>query len=100
MPSSEGANIPRLLGPRSARHRWSPWSAGGALARAIQRMALGALVTALGWVGFSDAALGGDDRALATIALRPAAARLLAEAAVAPVVQEGAGFALTTRAPR
>ncbi len=62
-------------------------------------MVLGALVTALGWVGFSDAALGGVDSATATIAVRPAAARLLAEAALAPVVQEGAGFALTTRAP-
>lgn len=62
-------------------------------------MALAALVTALGWVGFSDAALGGGDSAMATIAVRPAAARLLAEAALAPVVKEGAGFALTARAP-
>lgn len=99
MPSSEGENIPRALGSHPARRRWSPGSARAALARAIQRAALGALVTALGWMSFSDAALGGDDRALATIAGRPAAARLLAEATVAPVVQEGAGFALTTRAP-
>jgi Galactose oxidase, central domain len=71
-----------------------------ALTRALHALALCALATALALSGLSDAAFSGEDSALSTIALRPAAARLLAEARSAPIVlaEEGAGFALTTRA--
>lgn len=69
-----------------------------AKARAIHTLMLCALATALALSGFNDAAFSGEDSVIATIALRPAAARLLAEASRAPVVAEGAGFALAARA--
>ncbi len=52
----------------------------------------------LALLGLGDTAFGGDAGALAAIARRPAAARLLAEATRAPVVREGAGFSLVARA--
>jgi len=48
--------------------------------------------------GLGDTAFGDDTGALAAIARRPEAARLLAEATRAPVALEGAGFSLVARA--
>jgi len=46
----------------------------------------------LALLGHGDVAFGRGRAAIAAIALRPAAARLLAAAKLAPVIRAGAGF--------
>jgi hypothetical protein len=75
-----------------------PSSAGANIPRRFPAVLLGALSLMLALIGLGDTAFGGDAGALTAIARRPAAARLLAEATRAPVVDEGAGFSLVARA--
>ena len=86
MPSSEGANIRRRRG-----------LARGIAERAVRAAKLCAVVAVLSLIGLGDAAFGADEGAIATIAIQPAAARLLVGARLAPVVSEGAGFILEAR---
>jgi hypothetical protein len=88
MPSSAAAKFPR----------W-PGLARAAATRATHASPLAALVVLLALVGLGDAAFGAERGAIAAIALRPAAARLLAAARLAPMVRAGEGFALAARAP-
>ncbi|MEP7125633.1 MAG: kelch repeat-containing protein [Byssovorax sp.] len=87
MPSS-AANFPRWPGLLRA-----------IAARAIHASPLAALVVLLALVGLGDAASAAERGAIAAIALRPAAARLLAGARLAPIHRADEGFALATRAP-
>ena len=60
---------------------------------------MGVVLALLALFGHGDAAFGRGRAAIAAIALRPAAARLLAAAKLEPVIREGAGFTFAARAP-
>ena len=88
MPSSGAANFPRL-----------PGLARAIVARAIQASPLAARVVQPALVGLGDTTFAAERGAIAAIAIRPAAARLLAAAKLAPMVRAGEGFPLAARAP-
>ena len=88
MPSSAAAKFPRWTGLARA-----------AATRASLASPLAALVVLLALVGLGDAASGAERGAIAAIAIRPAAARLLAAARLAPMVRAGEGFSLAVCAP-
>jgi galactose oxidase-like protein len=60
---------------------------------------MGLVLALLALFGHGDVAFGADREALAAIALRPAAARLLAAAKRAPVLRSGEAFTFTAREP-